>query len=638
MKVAYKHLLNKIPSKPSIEEISEKLLQLGHEHEIENDIFDIEFTPNRGDCLSIKGILRDLSLFYEIDVNNEKYEHQIDTFELDFENKAKDACPEITFLKIELEDTKITNYQGNLKDYFDDLNNNKINFFTDISNYISYETGQPTHCYDAQKINNKITLENISGNFSFETLQDKKIDLYGRNLVFKCDGEIINLAGIIGNKNTSCSSLTDSVIVECAYFNPEEIIGKSVKYDINSEAAYKFERNVDQKCHINVLRRFLKIASDHSKIRKVEIFTKCYKSYENIIIPLDINEISNKIGIKLSYKDSINYLEKLGFLISNKNLLVPSYRTDIKNQNDLSEEIARAIGYDNLPTKKTNIANKFSKIVKNNFEYKIKSLLIDNGFNEVINNPFVEKRYNESIKVDNPLDSNRTYMRTTLKDSLIDNLLYNERRQKDSVKLFEISDVYCSSKTISSKKILGIIASGRVGKNYENFSKKIDDKYLTSILKNYLKQENLSCDKIDRNSLDTKLKTQISYLELELNNIDQSIVEYKERSKPPKSIKKYKPVSDFPSSMRDLSFSITDYSKSQILEELILNYNHELLKEVYIFDFYVNNKSHEIKVGYRFIFQSDKKTITDSEVEFVINDIISKALDIQTITLPGLLK
>ena len=161
---------------------------------------------------------------------------------------------------------------------------------------------------------------------------------------------------------------------------------------------------------------------------------------------------------------------------------------------------------------------------------------------------------------------------------------------------------------------------------------------MTSILKNYLKQENLSCDKIDRNSLDTKLKTQISYLELELNNIDQSIVEYKERSKPPKSIKKYKPVSDFPSSMRDLSFSITDYSKSQILEELILNYNHELLKEVYIFDFYVNNKSHEIKVGYRFIFQSDKKTITDSEVEFVINDIISKALDIQTITLPGLLK
>ena len=97
MKIAYKHLINHIESKPNIEEISERLFQLGHEHEIENDIFDIEFTPNRGDCLSVIGLLRDLNVFYDIKFDNAKYEEEIDFFDLDFFNNAEEECQNISF-------------------------------------------------------------------------------------------------------------------------------------------------------------------------------------------------------------------------------------------------------------------------------------------------------------------------------------------------------------------------------------------------------------------------------------------------------------------------------------------------------------------------------------------------------------
>ena len=136
MKIAYKHLLENITENPSIKEISDRLFQLGHEHEIEENIFNMEFTPNRGDCLSINGLLRDLSVFYEVTPNNEIYTDDIKSLDINFVNNSPEACPSISFLKINIQG-EISAYKGIFQDYFDDLDVNKNNFFTDISNYIS---------------------------------------------------------------------------------------------------------------------------------------------------------------------------------------------------------------------------------------------------------------------------------------------------------------------------------------------------------------------------------------------------------------------------------------------------------------------------------------------------------------------
>ena len=517
MKISYKHLVKHIFSKPSKEEISDKLFQLGHEHEIENQIYDIEITPNRGDCLSLNGVLRDLSVFYDIDLNKDIYDGDIKDLTINFENNAKNDCPFISFLKVDI-DSKILPYSGDLDNYFKDLKINKNNLFTDISNYISYETGQPTHCYDAQKIGNSFTLEYIDGEEKFETLMDKNIQLSGKNLVFKKNGEIINLAGIMGGKSTACSEKTRSVIVECAYFNPESIIGKSVKYDLNSDAAYKFERGVDPLGHELALRRFIQILSEHSNIINIEWDIQDIQTYKSIKIEFNKEIINKIIGQDISKNDCINYLIKLGFKIDDDFITAPSHRSDISSINDIAEEIARVIGYDNINRKKIKIKKKkFNNI---NHESKIRSFLVEEGFFEVINNPFVSDKSSESIILDNPLDTNKKYLRTNLKKSLINNLLYNERRQNESIKLFEFSEVYSQNEhNIDSKKMLGVIGSGRIGKNYIDFSKKIDTTYFKTLFSKLFSLDEIEIEQISRQNLDTKIKNQIVYFEINLNEL-----------------------------------------------------------------------------------------------------------------------
>ncbi len=633
MKIPYKQFIKYINSNPDIDELSEKLFQLGHEHEIYDEIFEMELTPNRGDCFSLNGLLRDLRLFYNI--SNKKYIYQKDIapFSFKFLNEVKDFCNNISFLKVEINKVP-ENYKNSLKDYFSDLNIKKVNFFTDVSNYISYETGQPTHCYDSSMINGPIRLHVLDKNSEFETLLDKKINIESGDLVFSDKNhEIINLAGVIGGKNTACNEKTKSVIVECAYFDPEAIIGRSVKYNINSDAAHKFERNTDPNCHDFVLRRFLNIVESHSTIENVELFTERHNEKEKKLIPFDLLKINKILGIKIDKNECLTYLDKLGFLISEDMIQIPSYRNDINSLNDISEEVARAIGYNNIKRQAINISIKND--LKVNFEEnKIKKLLINEGFYEVINNPFVGEESKESIRVDNPLDSSRKYMRTNLKNSLLDNLLFNERRQKDSLKLFEISDLY-SNNDRSGKRVIGIIASGRIDKNYLDFSKKINQKYIQQILSK-LNADQYEIEEISRQFIDSKSNNPIIYCEIKINSSFKVDSSFDDLNIKDINNKKYTPISEFPSSHRDLSFSIKDSSKCKILEEFILNFKHNLLKEVFIFDYYKNEKVNEIKIGFRFVFQSKDSTITDKEVDDVMDVIINSALKYDSVSIPGL--
>ena len=634
MKIVYSHLVEHIEEKPSIEHISNKLFQLGHEHEIDGNIFDMEFTPNRGDCLSINGLLRDLAVFYTVNLNQEVYTEKLNKLQLDFENLSENTCPNISFLKLEIDQVPET-YKSSLDNYFSDLGLNKNNFFTDVSNYLSYETGQPTHCYDASTMSGKLLFHEIKKNEEFETLLDKKITLTGKNSVFSLNDNVINLAGIVGGKNTSCSNNTKTVIVECAFFQPEAIIGKSVKYDIQSESSHKFERGVDPECHDKVLRRFIKIVGEHTNIKEISIIS--YKSKDNLIrqLPVDVQIINQIIGINITENEYINYLSKLKFDIEEHIIKVPSFRSDIKTQNDLAEEIARVVGYDNIPTSEISIPK--NKIINHkDLENKLRFFLLDHGFYEVINSPFVSLPEEEAIKVDNPLDSNREYLRINITNSLVENLLFNERRQKDSIKLFEISDIYTSSNGINKKRKLSIIASGRVGENYKDFSKKINKKYLEMLFQEIFPNEVFNFKIISRDLLDTKIKNEIVALEVDVNSLSSDIFSYKEVSQSPESFAQYSPISDLPSSLKDISYSIKDYSKTEELQDLLLNYQCDIIKNIYIFDYFKNEKQEEIKIGFRFIFQSKKATLNSNEIELVYNDIVTKSLSITGVSIPGI--
>ncbi|MDA8957353.1 phenylalanine--tRNA ligase subunit beta [Gammaproteobacteria bacterium] len=632
MKINYLDLTNFLSEKPSKEELSQKLFQLGHEHEISDDIFDMELTPNRGDCLSLIGLARDLAVFFGKSNSIDLFDGDIEPLEINFENLSPKDCPKISFLEIEIKDSKVE-YKPYLENYFNTIGGNKANLFTDISNYISYELGQPTHCFDAQSIKTKLTFENKECNSTFKTLLNSEVTLKGRNCVFSIDDEIISLAGVMGGASTACSNKTKKVLVECAYFNPESIIGKSIKYNLVSDAAHKFERGVDITSQEMVLRRFTKIVQDHAKIKSIRFksFGEAYN--EDLNIPIDVNKINKILGTSLNKHEYLKHLKGLGFDILDE-IKVPSYRHDIETNNDLAEEIARVIGYNNIKSTPINLQK-----IADNFDGKVaklESLLVKNGFYEVINFPFTPNKEKESINIDNPLDSNRNNFRISLKESLIENLLFNERRQKDSIKLFEISDVYTKDKEIKQQKKLGLIISGRQGHNYNDFSKKLDEKYLNNLLNKNHDEGIFEISEIYRNNLNTKKKDKIFYVEILLEEIPMSF--FLKLSTQQRSIDfiNYKPVSEYPSSTRDFSFVIEDVQAVYEIIDMLNNISDEIIKDSFIFDLYKDDKRKITKLGYRFIFQSHIKTLSDSEINKKVHEILSPILEIDRVSIPGM--
>ena len=645
MKIVYSHLLNFLEKKPSIQELSNRLFQLGHEHEIEGEVLDLEITPNRGDCLSLKGIARDLNHFYKTVLDREVYDADIPESSLVFKNKAEDLCPNISFVEIEIEG-KIKDYAPYLENYFQDLKLNKNNLFTDISNYLAYETGQPTHCYDATKINGPLVLEKRNKQEKFKTLLGSEIELKGENLVFTINDVAVDLAGTMGDESTSCNEDTTKVLVECAYFKPEEILGKARQYNLNSEASYKFERGVDFLAQEQVLRRFIAVVADHAKIKSLALKTE-QRKVDRTEIEFNSERLNKIIGTELTETEQKNYLNSLYFMTDGK-VQVPSHRSDVDQLNDLAEEITRMIGYDNIASKALALPVKAKKI-EANFEELCRDYLVNNGFFEVVNFPFNDNRDDSAISVDNPLDKQRSKMRVCITKSIKENVVFNQNRQKDSIKLFEFSDIYTKD---SNEKKLAVIVSGKTNKNFKEFNVQLDYSYLKGLIKtiffeilgkelnfeldqsqNYDLYENVYCDdehigrigKLSKEFVGSKTKTPVFSFEIALNNLKLPT-------------KKQSKISDFPASYRDLSFSLDNHENLGELSALIKEHKEssELMTDCFIFDLFENKKQNILKVGYRFKFQAIENNITDENTEAIMKPLIKESLQINGVNIEGL--
>jgi phenylalanyl-tRNA synthetase beta subunit len=175
-----------------------------------------------------------------------------------------------------------------------------------------------------------------------------------------------------------------------------------------------------------------------------------------------------------------------------------------------------------------------------------------------------------------------------------------------------------------------------VGLNYQDFSKRIDKKYLTNMFQKILPNEVFDFQILSRDSLDTKIKSEIISLEVDIERFSSDTLSYKELSQPPESFAKFNPISDLPSSTKDLSYSIKDFSKIHELENLLLSYQSDIIKNIFIFDYFLNEKTQVVKIGFRIIFQSIETTLTAAQIELVYNDLIIQSLKIEGISIPGI--
>lgn len=479
---------------------------IGNILDIEDEIYDFEITPNRPDCLGILGIANELKCA----INREEKENIL-IKKGDFE-KVANVVEKIDNIIVNVESEDVKRYLAiplhnvknietpkEIKERLQTMGvNPKGNILVDISNYIMFETGNPTHIFDLDILNNinndknsnngdnelVVKIANNSG--KIELLNDEKLEL-SDDLTISVNGENLALVGIMGGKNSGVNENTKNILIEIATFERKKIRDTSRKYNVRTESSARFEKKLSPRLPELAFLRMITLMKDlgvidenvfeSGKISAIDYIRKDVKenfeNKQNTLINFSSDDINKVLGMDITEEEMLDILTNLGFekYEGKNNILVKPYiREDIERKEDLAEEVIRFYGYDNL--KETLPKLERGNIYKGNdkdlsvITKDIRNILKIEGYNQIITYGFISKEdllklekteeeiEKESIYVLNKLSSDYEIMRNTHIPSILKTVSYNERMQNDNLKLYEIAAVFKEKENLEYNKEL----------------------------------------------------------------------------------------------------------------------------------------------------------------------------------------
>lgn len=632
-----------------------------------NDIvFEIGITPNRGDLFSHFGVAREVAAIYDKKITipeiniSESETPTADLIKITVENN--DLCRRFTgrvIQNIQIKESPVW-----LKKKIKSIGLRPKNNIVDITNFVMYETGQPLHAFDYDKIRGKeIIVKTAKGKDKFVTLDSKERELNSDSLMI-CDAQgYSGIAGIMGGKYSEITEETKNIFLEVAYFNPVSIRKNSKQLGLQTDASQRFERGVDMNmveyASLRATQLIHELAGGEVSKGLYDIYTNKFEKPE---VTLRINKANELIGIVLSEEEVIKLLDKIEIKSIRKEddklyFEIPEFRRlDLEREIDLIEEVARIYGYDNIEGD-TN----FNVNVQNSGNYKnstgkyineIINHLTGRGFNQIITNSLTEEKKNnsfpgKSVKLKNSDSAEMDSLRTNLLSGMLKVIKNNLNNSgKDiSLKLFEIGKIFNDEDkyfkeesrlimTIAGKKDSELIYGG--DKDFDIYDIKGEAEMVLSKLNlenfalfyyyedtNNNNRINIRSDneligiiyKIDsflksEFELDSEVYAAEFYLELLLKQAGKQ--------------KYYKNISKFPSVKRDIAVVIERKISYEELKNLIRKSGGNLLKNIKLFDQYEDEKLGIDKKSLAFSleFASDEKTLTDDETNSVVNNII----------------
>ncbi|MDD5454107.1 MAG: phenylalanine--tRNA ligase subunit beta [Candidatus Ratteibacteria bacterium] len=637
--------------------------ELSDEIQVDDAVIDIKITPNRGDCLSIMGIARELAAVdykkfkipkVEIKETNGRIKDKID---IKVENL--DLCPRYTARMLEGVQIKSSPYWMRRRLILAGVR--PINNIVDITNYVMLETGQPLHAFDYDKIEDKkIIVRRAKLNEKILCLDGIKRALSAAALVIADNKKPVALAGIMGGEETGVDKNTKSIIVESANFSPTLIRKTSRALNISSESSYRFERGVDIEGTLLAADRACYLMQEWAGGKAVsgtaDIKAKIAK--KNIL--LNPAEIKRILGIEIGSYEKI--LKSLGFEIEKgKGCLkvrVPSWRNDIRQEIDLIEEIARVNNYDLIP-----LTLPFGKIPalkednRTRIINKCRSILTRLSLTETVNYSFVSTDLlrkslvavtAETIKIENAISEEFEVLRASLLPSLLQVAQENISKGDKNLKIFELRSIYKYRKNnLPEENIhLGILLGGdwqqpswidkgvkssfyvlkgiietlfdelgvKLGYKEEKHPF-LNDGFSFSLLKGDVKIGMLG--EVNSSVMDNfSLKEKTFLAEIDIESILPSV----------QSKKKIQPLQKYPPVVRDVSFLVPNYISSQQVEKMMSEEAKHILESVKLFDYYKGKQVPEgfRSISYSLFFRSPNKTLTDGEVNELQDKIVRK--------------
>jgi len=626
-------------------------------------VLDINVTPNRPDCLSHNGVAREIGIILQKKPNfpqavvKETEAHIEDLISIEIEDKS--SCPRYAARIVQ--NVKIGPSPLWLRKSLEAVNIRSINNVVDITNYVLMETGHPLHGFDYELIqNNKIIVRKAEKNESFTTLDEIDRKLSDDDLLI-CDGKRgIALAGVMGGMNSEISAQTKHVLIESAYFDPMTIRKTSKKLGLSTEASQRFERGADPNGVLNALDRAAMLLTEIAEGQVAKGIIDIYpNSIDPVTVSLRNSRIADILGIDVPQAKIISILKglelnpKTGDTIT---VTVPTFRPDLTREIDLIEEIARHYGYDKIePTQHSMISLNPDRNEEEEFVELMRDILVGLGFLEIRNPSLVSKDHVtlitpdiRPVKIQNPLNPETEYLRTSLIPNLLDSIQWNLNRSATHLKLFEIGNIFQAKDELlpDEKCILtgAISGSFRSKPFWAENNLKFDFFHMKGIVETVLEKlhiTNFSFESLEKNGLNPETSLSIMSDDSQLGlmgeikrelllhwDIEQNVFIFNFlipdlfEILPTNSI--YQPIPRFPSIRRDLALVVNENVSVGSIQEIITKIGGDLLHSVDLFDLYKGKQidSDKKSVAFSLTFLSLTSTLQEQDVDPIITRIV----------------
>ena len=590
-------------------------------------VFDLEITPNRGDCLSHIGIAREYSALSRSEVKFKSYkiEEKACDSSASWRIKILDKEHCNKYFGILINNIKIGPSPDWLKNRLAKIGQSSINNVVDITNYIMFDLGQPLHAFDAKKLKgNQINVRDAKAGETITTIDGKVHKLEPEMLVIADSENPVAVAGVMGGFDSEIDENTTEILLEAAEFERKSIRKTSKDLKLVTDASYRFERGVDPDLVEVSGDKAAKMILDLAGGEIIGKVKDIAQEYENEWIAIPEQKINDLLGINISSDEIQNILKRLGFTIKDNGCQAPTWRHDIAIWQDLAEEVARIFGFSKIkpnPVLKTEAPEKGTYYIKE----KIKDILTEAGFSEIYGYTFLSDKdlkainldSNDLLEIANPVQPENKYMRNSLLPGLLRAVAKNPAF--DPILAFEIGNVFTKEKEDAH---LAIVASGKQ-------AKRSIDAALSSIKEYFALSESQSASELSRDDLTRfKIKKPVTYTfeipieKLLLNaKIEQSKLNFTKSDK----IIHYRPISKFPSITRDLAFIVDDGVESDEIIDLMYDQS-DLINRVELFDEFSSDKFGKDKknIAFHLDFQHQDKTLTDKEADDLTAKITSE--------------
>ena len=624
---------------------------------LDDDVIDFELTANRGDLLSVLGMAYEIGAIYDktvktVDLSHKEYGKDLNE---NFKTEVKtDNCKLLLVKKVE--NVEIKESPSFIKNRLIASGIRPINNVVDISNYVMLELGQPLHFYDADRLGNKLVVRMAEKGEKLTTLDNIERTLDDSDIVIADSTHGVGLAGVMGGLETEVENDTKNIIIESAIFDSVKIRLTSKKI-LRSEASNRFEKGLDPNRTYMAIERACALLEKYANGKVVTGIVKYDKTdNKEKEINLEFKNVNDVLGTTISQKEILDVFRKLGFSYSVKGdivtVKVPTRRLDISIKEDLIEEVSRIYGVDNIQGKLPVVPMKKGTFDKTQRE--IRNKMISLGLNEtltyvLINDKEVHKftlDEFEELKLLDPITEDRNTLRYTIIPSLLKIYEYNNARGQKDISIFEIGKgFYKKGEIYGEDTKLCCLMTGKysIGLNHTNNVDFYTIKGVVEEILNYLGYEGRysfikqempkeihpgQSAYINVNGTDVgiigKLHPNVSKEDIYVFEINLDELFKKKVGK-----MKYKEISKFPSVKKDVAFLINKKVVSKDIEKVIKNSGGSILSDIEVFDVYTGKNIDENKksIAYSLNFIDNKKTLTDEEVNNLLEKIIKNVCD-----------